>query len=135
MLRGWCLAGWWPGPPRTSDVAVGGHKVAAKTAAQAASATAIFQVVGLSVGRHSNIAIGNARVGVQGESVTIHGGIQLGGPDSGGGTADFAARTDEPEVRRGKLKQALNWARGVLRGIAGLAAGVTAIMTAVRSVT
>jgi adenosylhomocysteine nucleosidase len=82
-----------------------------------------------------NIAMRNARVGVQGESVTIHGGIQLGGPDSGSETANFAARTDEPEVRPGKLKQVLNWARCVFRGIADLAAGVTAIMTAVRTVT
>jgi 8-oxo-dGTP diphosphatase len=86
-------------------------------------------------GGPTNIAIGNARVGVQGENVTIQGGIQLGGPDSGSGSADFAAGTDKPEARPGRPGLALNWARGVFRGIASLAAGVTAIMTAVRSVT
>jgi 8-oxo-dGTP diphosphatase len=82
-----------------------------------------------------NLATGNARVGVQGTDVTIHGGIQLGGPPSGSETADVAARTDEPEVRPGKLWRALNRARGIFRGIADLAAGVTAIMAAVRNVT
>lgn len=50
-------------------------------------------------GGPTNIAIGNARVGVQGENVTIHGGIQLGGPHSGSGTAGLAARTDKPAIR------------------------------------
>ncbi len=87
-------------------------------------------------GGPTNIAIGNARVGVQGDSVTVHGGIRLGGPDSGNGTAGFAARTtDEPEIRPGRLRLALNRARGAFRGIADLAAGATAILTAVRSVT
>jgi adenosylhomocysteine nucleosidase len=86
-------------------------------------------------GGPTNIAMGNARVGVQGENVTIHGGIQLGGPHAGGGTASIATRTDKPAIRPGKLRLALKWAHGVFCGIAGLAAGVTAIMTAVRSVT
>ena len=47
-------------------------------------------------GGPTNIAIGNARVGAQGKNVTIHGGIQLGGPPTGSGTAALAARTDEP---------------------------------------
>jgi adenosylhomocysteine nucleosidase len=82
-------------------------------------------------GGPTNLATGNARVGVQGDSVTIHGGIQLGGPHS----ASETARTDQPSVRPGRLRLALHWARGVLRGAAGLAAEVAAIMTAVRSVT
>lgn len=86
-------------------------------------------------GGPTNIAIGNARVGVQGESVTVHGGIQLGGSDSGSGTAGFAAMADKPVIRPNRLRMALIWARGAFRGIAGLAAGVTAIMTVVRSVT
>jgi adenosylhomocysteine nucleosidase len=86
-------------------------------------------------GGPTNIAIGNARVGVQGENVTIHGGIQLGGPDSDSGTADFTARADKPPIRPGRLRLVLNWAYGAFRGIAELAAGVTAIMRAVRSVT
>jgi adenosylhomocysteine nucleosidase len=79
----------------------------------------------------TNIATGNARVGVQGDSVTIHGGIQLDGPHS----ASETARTDQPSVRPGRLKLALHWARDVLCGAAGLAAKVAAIMTAVRSAT
>jgi adenosylhomocysteine nucleosidase len=78
----------------------------------------------------TNIAAGNARVGVQGDSVTIHGGIQLDGPHS----ASETARTDQPSVRPGRLRLAIHWARGVLRGVAGLAAEVAAITTAVRSV-
>jgi adenosylhomocysteine nucleosidase len=84
-------------------------------------------------GGPTNIATGNARVGVQGNRVTIHGGIQLGGPLSSGETASLAARTGKPSIHPGRV--ALNWARDVLRGVAGLAAEVTAIMTAVRSVT
>jgi adenosylhomocysteine nucleosidase len=82
-----------------------------------------------------NLASGNARVGVQGTDVTIHGGIQLGDPDSGSGTADFAAGGDEPEARPGRHGQALNWARGVFRDVADLAVAATATVTAVRSVT
>ena len=67
--------------------------------------------------------------------MTIHGGIQLGDPDSGSGTADFAARSDELEARPGRLRQALNRARGVFRSIADLAAAAAALMAAVRSVT
>lgn len=90
---------------------------------------------GASRGGLTNLAIGNARVGVQGESVTIHGGIQLGGPDSGDGTASFASKADKPAVRPRRLRLALNWACGTFRGIADLAAGLTAIMTILRSAT
>jgi hypothetical protein len=84
----------------------------------------------------ANIALPNARVGVQGENVTVHGGIQLGGPGSGSGTAGFAAKeADKPVVRPGKLRLALSRTFGMFRFIADLAAGVTAIMTAVRSMT
>ncbi len=86
-------------------------------------------------GGPTNIALGNARVGVQGESITVHGGIQLGGSDPGSGTASFAGRTDKPAIRPGRLRLALNRACGFFRGFGGLAAGVTAIITAVRSVT
>jgi nucleoside phosphorylase/ADP-ribose pyrophosphatase YjhB (NUDIX family) len=90
---------------------------------------------GTSYGDPTNIAIGNARVGVQGKNVTIHGGIQLGGPDSGSGTVGSAAKAGTPTIRPNRLRLALNWARGTFRGIADLAAGATAIMAAVRSVT
>jgi hypothetical protein len=60
-------------------------------------------------GGPANIAFPNARVGVQGENVTVHGGIQLGGPHSSSGTADFAAKEgDKPVVRPGKLRLALS---------------------------
>lgn len=85
---------------------------------------------GTSPGGPGNIATGNARVGVQAESVTIHGGIQLGGPPSGSDTTSLAARAD-------KFRLALSWTRRVLRGIGGLEPepGATAVMTAARSVT
>jgi 8-oxo-dGTP diphosphatase len=87
-------------------------------------------------GGPTNIAMPNARVGVQGETVTVHGGIQLGGPDTGSGTTDFTARPeDKPRNHPDRLRLALNWARGALRGIADLAAGVTAVASAIRSVT
>jgi 8-oxo-dGTP diphosphatase len=89
-----------------------------------------------------NLATGNARVGVQGENVTIHGGIQLGGSASGNGTAGFANGTagfapvaSKPETRPDKLRLMLNRARGMFRSIADLAAGVAAIMATVRSMT
>lgn len=90
---------------------------------------------GASHGGPTNIALGNARVGVQGQSITIHGGIQLGGPDSGSGTVGLTARADKLAISPGRLRLALDWARGCLRSIADLAAGVTAIMTAVRTLT
>jgi len=75
-------------------------------------------------------------VGVQADSVTIHGGIQLGGPNSGRGSADFGAKADDrPPIRPGWLRLALTWTCRAFHGIADLAAGVTAIMAAVRSVT
>jgi nucleoside phosphorylase/ADP-ribose pyrophosphatase YjhB (NUDIX family) len=86
-------------------------------------------------GGPTNLATGNARVGVQGENVTVHGGIQLGEPHPGSRATSFAAKADRPAIRPNKLRLALNWARGAFRGIADLAAGVAAIMTAVRSVT
>jgi 8-oxo-dGTP diphosphatase len=129
---------------------IGWQPRAAANAAAFATALATALAAGLDEGRGpsaqsraggtgrggpTNIAMPNARVGVQGENVTIHGGIQLGGPDSGNATTDFEAKADKPAIRPNRLRLALNWACGVFRGIADLAAGVTAIMTAVRSVT
>jgi len=82
----------------------------------------------------SNIAMPNARVGVQGKTVTVHGGIQLGGTDSGEATTGLMIEAGKPASRPGRLRLALRWAHGALRGAADLAAGVAAIMTAVRSV-
>lgn len=73
-----------------------------------------------------NLATGNARVGVQGENITIHGGVQLGGANS--------TEADRPKIRRpGRLKPVLNGAWGMFQYVAALAAGLTAIMTAIRS--
>jgi adenosylhomocysteine nucleosidase len=77
-----------------------------------------------------NYAADNARVGVQGQHVTIHGGIQLGGPDKDGGTA---ARMADAEVRPGKLRIVLNGSRRLLSDLASLAASATAIITAIRT--
>ncbi len=129
-------AGWQP--RAAANAAAFATALAAMLAAELDAGGGPFpgsRAAGSQHGGPFNLAVGNARVGVQGTDVTVHGGIQLGGPDSGSGTADFAARTGEPEVRPGKLRQARNWARRVFRDIADLAAGVPAIMTAVRRVT
>jgi len=76
------------------------------------------------------LATDNARVGFQGQNVTIHGGIQLGGPEKEGGTT---ARMDKAEVRPGKIRIIVNGSRRFLRDLATLAASVTAVITAVRS--
>lgn len=126
---------------------VGWQSRAAANAAAFATALAAVLATELDTGRGSprtagsqhggplNLATGNARVGIQGTDVTVHGGIQLGDPDSGGGRVGFAARADEPEARPGKLRLALHRARVVSRAIADMAVSVTAILTAVRSVT
>lgn len=77
-----------------------------------------------------NLATGNARVGLQGQNFTIHGGIQLGGPDSGGGTIGLM---EKAEVRPGRLRLILNQSRRFLGDIAALAASATAFITTVRS--
>jgi nucleoside phosphorylase/ADP-ribose pyrophosphatase YjhB (NUDIX family) len=82
-------------------------------------------------GTNTNIAFGNARVGVQAQNV--YGGIQLG-PDLGGGPANFSA-TNNRAVRPGKVRLALGWARGVLSDLASLAASVAAVLSAVRNPT
>jgi adenosylhomocysteine nucleosidase len=87
-------------------------------------------------GGPTNIVADTARVGVQGQHVTVHGGIRIGGPDSGGDTARFAtADLDERTVRPGRLTLALNRVGRFFRGIAELAAGVTTVVTAIRNVT
>jgi adenosylhomocysteine nucleosidase len=86
-------------------------------------------------GGHANIAAGNARVGVQAQSVTIHGGIRLGESESSSGTAHPTASAGKSSTRTGRLRLALSWARGAFCGIAEVAMKVAAIVTAVRSVT
>lgn len=78
---------------------------------------------------NTNIASGNARVGVQAQNV--HGGIRLG-PDLGTGPADFTA-TSHRAVRPGRVRLALGWARGLIGDLASLAASVAAVLSAIRS--
>ncbi len=78
---------------------------------------------------NTNIATGNARVGVQAQN--IHGGIRLG-PDLGTGPATLST-TSNRAVRPGKLRLALGWAVGVLSDLASLAASLVAPLSAVRN--
>ena len=80
---------------------------------------------------NTNIAFGNARVGVQAQNV--YGGIRFG-PDLGGGPANFST-TNRWAVRPGKMRLWLGWARGVLSDLASLAAGVATVLSAVRNST
>jgi adenosylhomocysteine nucleosidase len=82
-------------------------------------------------GTNTNIASGNARVGVQAQK--IYGGIRLG-PDLGTGPATLST-TSHRAVRPGKLRLALGWAVGVLSDFASLAASVVALLSAVRNPT
>lgn len=77
-----------------------------------------------------NSANGNARVGVQGQNVTINGGIQLGGPGMEGRAT---ARMDNAQARTGMIRVILNGSRRFLRDVASLAATVGAIITAIRT--
>jgi adenosylhomocysteine nucleosidase len=77
-----------------------------------------------------NTATGNARVGVQGQNVTINGGIRLGGPGKEGWTT---ARMDKAEAPTGKIRIILNESRRVLGDLANLVATVTAVITAIRT--
>lgn len=84
-------------------------------------------------GSHTNLATGNAHVGVQGEHVIIHGGIQMGAP--GGEAVRSTAEKDQTAIRRDKVRQVLKSLYGALHRIADLAAGAAAIMTTVRGLT
>lgn len=76
-----------------------------------------------------NYAADNASVGVQGQHVTIHGGIQLGGPGKGGAAAGMA----KAEARSSKLRLILNGTCRFFRNIASLAASATVVITAIRA--
>jgi len=86
--------------------------------------------MGSASGGSFNYADDNAQVGVQGQHVTIHGGIQLGGQGKNGGTT---ARKIVAEARAGKLSVILNGLSRFLRAIASVATPATAIITAIRS--
>jgi adenosylhomocysteine nucleosidase len=81
-------------------------------------------------GGPSNSIGDNSQVGVQGQNITIHGGIRFGQPGKGGGTT---AKIVQAEVRPGRFKQVLNGSRRALRNLADLAAAATAIITAIRT--
>jgi 8-oxo-dGTP diphosphatase len=76
-----------------------------------------------------NHASGNAQVGVQGQHVTIHGGIQFGGQGKDGGRA---AGKIAAEARTGQLSVILNGLSRFLRAIASVATPATAIISAIR---
>jgi adenosylhomocysteine nucleosidase len=80
---------------------------------------------------NSNIAKGNSRVGVQAQN--IYGGVRLG-PDRRTGSAD-SVDINHPGTGPGKLRMVLAWLRKALSDAAGLATGVAAILTTVRSLT
>lgn len=77
----------------------------------------------------TNIAFGNARVGLQAHNV--YGDIRLG-PDLGADPASFST-TSHRAVRPGRMRQALGWVRGVLSDLARVTASVAAILSAVRN--
>jgi nucleoside phosphorylase/ADP-ribose pyrophosphatase YjhB (NUDIX family) len=129
-------AGWQP--QAAANAAAFGTALAAALAAELdkhRSSSARSGAGSTGQGGLTNIAMPNARVGVQAQDVTIHGGIRLGGPDPDHGPSDFVAMPDQRTARPERFSQALNWARSAVRGMADLAAGVTAVASAVRSVT
>ena len=77
-----------------------------------------------------NYAADNARVGVQGQHVTIHGGIQFTEP---GKNDETTARMTKSRVPSGKLRLILNGSSRFFRAIASLAASATAVITAIRA--
>lgn len=78
----------------------------------------------------------NARFGVQGQNITVHGGIHMGGSAPGDGNADLCLpRMNGQTTHRGRARTLLMHLSRVCRRVAELATGVTAIITAVRSVT
>jgi hypothetical protein len=62
--------------------------------------------------------------------VTIHGGIQFGGP---GKNDETTARMTKSRVPSGKLRLILNGSSRFFRAIASLAASATAVITAIRT--
>lgn len=75
-----------------------------------------------------NLATGNARVGFQGQNVTINGGFRMGGDDKDDGTVARA------EVRPAKLARLLNGSRRLLSSLATLATSTTAVLSVIRGV-
>jgi 8-oxo-dGTP diphosphatase len=80
---------------------------------------------------NSNIATGNARVGLQAQK--IYGGVWLT-PDHGNGQTGFVA-IERHGNGPARTRMVLTWLRAVLNDVVGLATGVAAVLTAVRSPT
>jgi adenosylhomocysteine nucleosidase len=78
-----------------------------------------------------NHAGDNAYVGVQGQHVTIHGDIQLGGPGKNDGAVARMAKT---KARSGNFRLILSGAFRFFADIASLAASAAAAITAIRGV-
>jgi hypothetical protein len=77
-----------------------------------------------------NYAADNARVGVQGQHITIHGGIQFSGPGKNDETTAWMTKAGAPS---GKFRLIANGSSRFFRAIASLAASATAVITAIRA--
>lgn len=77
-----------------------------------------------------NSAADNARVGAQGQHVTIHGGIQFGGP---GNDDETTARMIKTETRSGRFRPILDGSSRFFRVIASLAAAATAVIITIQA--
>lgn len=76
----------------------------------------------------------NARLGVQGQNITIHGGIHMDDPGQQNVRPEFSgARQDERAPQTTRIRVLLARGSRALRRVAEVATGVTAIVTAVRS--
>ena len=86
-------------------------------------------------GSGSSTIIGdNARFGVQGQHITVHGGIHMNGPGQENGRAESsAAGPDEASPRPSRIRLLLTRGSRAFRRVAELATGVTAIVTVIRS--
>lgn len=78
----------------------------------------------------------NARFGVQGQNITVHGGIHMDEPGQQNRHSDFSdAHPDEGPRRPSRIGVLLTRSYRVFHRVAELATGVTAIVTAIRSAT
>jgi nucleoside phosphorylase/ADP-ribose pyrophosphatase YjhB (NUDIX family) len=80
-------AGWQP--RAAANAAAFATSLAAMLATELDAGRTSSRAAGSQPSGPVNLATGNARVGVQGTNVTVHGGVQLGGPDVSSQTAGF----------------------------------------------
>lgn len=83
-------------------------------------------------GGPTNVFNDNAQAGIQGQNITIHGGFHMGGPRRGEDGAECASISPVPH-RVSKARNLIARCSRAFQRIAELVAGVTAIVTAVRS--